>query len=317
LNEASVTYLRTTGAFSNNLPNLPTAYVTGISTLGTWGGLPWAENDFNWHDTLSWMHGSHNIRVGIDIDHQTDFDDFMDNDKRPYFVFANLLDFAQDLPYYQSGPAVDTTTGGTAYNYLMQRIFYMGPFIQDGWKVTRRLTLNLGFRYDYFGHLGSLKNNRVSIPKFAPGAGQTFADQIADGGMKDYGNGYQIPNRLGGAAPRIGFGWDVFGNGRTALRGGYGIFYDRYGNEAYRTETNPPRWVVPNVYSTSGPSNFSYMLGPDFLPPPGFTVQTNPKGGIVGALVAAQGVQPNISPPTTHQWMISLQHTIGHDLLLE
>ncbi len=263
------------------------------------------------------MHGSHNIRVGADVDHQTDFDKFADNDKRPYFVFANLLDFAQDKPYYQSGPTVDTTTGGTAYDYLMQRIFYLGPFIQDDWKVTPRLTLNLGFRYDYFGHLGSLKNNRVSIPKFAPGSGRTFAEQITNGGMKDYGNGYQVPNRVGGVAPRIGFGWDVLGDGRTALRGGYGIFYDRYGNEAYRTVTNPPRWVVPNVYSTAGPQNFSYVVGPNFLPPPGFTVQINPRGGIVGASVAAQGVQPNIPPPTTHQWMVSLQHTVGHDLLLE
>jgi len=131
LNEASMTYLRTTGNFINNAPNLPTSYPTGIAGLGIWGGLPWAENDFNWHDTLSWIRGSHNIRVGVDLDHQTDFDNFTDNDKRPGFYFANLLDFAQDEPYFQSGPTVDTTTGGTAYDYLMQRIFYFGPFIQD------------------------------------------------------------------------------------------------------------------------------------------------------------------------------------------
>jgi hypothetical protein len=262
------------------------------------------------------MRANHNIRMGLDVDHQTDFDDFTDNDKRPSFSFANLLDFAQDLPISQSGPAVYTPTGGTAYNYLMQRIFYMGPFIQDDWKVTRRVTLNLGLRYDYFGHIGSLKNNRVSIPKFAPGPGQTFADQIANGFMKDYGDGYQVPGRVDGFAPRIGFGWDIFGNGSTALRGGYGIFYDRYGNEAYRSETNPPLWAVPSINIFEN-APFSYMLGPNFLPPPGFTAQPNPRGGIEGTLVAAQGVQPTISAPRTQQWMASLQHTIGHNLLIE
>lgn len=316
LNEAGITYLRTTGAFISNVPNLPTDYVTGVSQLGQWGGLPWAENDFDFHDTISWMHGSHNLRIGYDLDHQTDFDLFAQDDARPSFTFANLLDFAQDLPIAQSGPAVYTPTLGTSYDYLMQRILYMGPFIQDDWKVTRRFTVNLGLRYDYFGHLGSLENNHVSIPKWIAGSGSTFVQQVANGSMKDWGNGWQIPNRLGGFAPRVGFGWDVFGNGSTAVRGGYGIFYDRYGNEAYRTVDNPPLWVTPSVSIFEAGAKFSYSLAP-FSPPPGFTSQANPAGGIVGTLVSAQGVQPNIGAPTTHQWMGSIQHTMGHDILIE
>jgi hypothetical protein len=317
LNEASITYLRTTGAFNTYLPNLPTDYPTGIASLGMWGGLPWAENDFNWHDTISWMHGSHNIRVGLDVDRQKDDDQYTYIDKRPSFSFANLLDFAQDKPYAQSGPTVYTPTEGTAYDYELERVFYMGPFIQDDWKVTRRVTLNLGLRYDYFGHLACLTNNHVPIPKWAPGEGSTFAEQITNGSMKTYGGGYQVPDRVMGFAPRIGFGWDVFGNGSTAIRAGYGIFYDRYGEQAYRAETNPPLWASPSVSIFERGAELSYMLGPNFLPPPGFSAQANPAGGIEGTLVAAQGVQPNISPPTTHQWMASVQHTVGHDLLIE
>jgi hypothetical protein len=135
--------------------------------------------------------------------------------------------------------------------------------------------------------------------------------------MKTYGGGYQVPEHVGGFAPRIGIGWDVFGDGKTALRAGYGIFYDRYGDQMYRSETNPPLWASPSVNIYEPGAKFSYMLGPNFQPPPGFTVQTNPAGGIAGTLVGAQGVQPNISAPTTHQWMASVQHTVGRDLLIE
>ena len=87
----------------------------GISTLGTWGGLPWAENDFDLHDTISWMHGSHNMRIRHTtwITRPTSTT-LPPDDARPFFHFANLLDFAQDLPSAQSGPAVYTPTRGTS-----------------------------------------------------------------------------------------------------------------------------------------------------------------------------------------------------------
>src|SRR5439155_7481444 len=140
--------------------------------------------DFSWHEVLSWIHGNHNLRVGLDVDRQKDFDDFTQLHNRATFVFGNLLDFAQDLPFFQAGPTVDTTTGTAANVVMRQRISYFAPFVQDDWKITPRLTLNLGLRYDYFGHLASIVNDRIPIGKFTLGEDSSFAEQVAKGCME-------------------------------------------------------------------------------------------------------------------------------------
>jgi hypothetical protein len=320
LNEGSMSGLKTFGDFGIKRPDLPQAYATGISGPGTWGPGSWGNPDFSWHEVLSWIHGNHNLRVGIDVDRQKDFDDFTQLHNRATFVFGNLLDFAQDLPFFQAGPTVDTTTGTAANVVMRQRITYFAPFIQDDWKITPRLTLNLGLRYDYFGHLASIVNDRIPIGKFTLGQGSSFAEQVANGSMELRGGdkGYQTSRIVDGWAPRIGFGWDIFGNGTTALRGGYGIYYNRLANEAYRVEVNPPRWVDPSIgIFDPTPPQFSYAFGPNFQPPPNFTVQINERGGIVGTRVSAQGLDPFLDPPITHNWMVSLQRTLGSNLFLE
>ncbi len=321
MNEASMSALKTYGLFGIRKPELPQAYVGGISGPGTWGPGAWGNPDFSWHEVLSWMHRSHNLRVGMDVDRQKDFDDFTELHNRATWVFGNLLDFAQDLPYFQSGPTIDTSTGQAATDVVMrQRIFYMAPFIQDDWKITPRLTLNLGLRFDYFGHLASILNDRIPIGKFTPGQGNTFSERVANGFMALRGGdkGYQTVGSVAGFAPRIGFGWDIFGNGTTALRGGYGIYYNRLPNEAYRADEAPPRWVDPaiSIFDLTPPV-FSYALGPIFQAPPSFHPVINPRGGIVGLRVSAQGLEPFLDPPLTDSWMVSLQRTLGHDFLIE
>ena len=119
-------------------------------------------------------------------------------------------------------------------------MLYTSFFLQDDYKVSPRFTLNAGLRYEYFGHLGTVKNDRIPVPEFVPGATGGIQQQLLDGKMQIFGDAAYInPNTVDNFAPRIGFGWDVTGNGKTALRGGYGIYYDKLGSLSWISRYNP------------------------------------------------------------------------------
>lgn len=327
LNEASFTAGNADGSNPGTLRNqeLPNAYPTGISGFSQWGPANWVHDNFNWHDVLTWTHGKHTIETGIDVDRHHDDDQFTSPQLRPSFGFANLIDFAQDLPFWQSGPTVKVADNSLANDlYEILRWLYWGTFVQDDWKVTPRFTLNLGVRFDYFGHWGNYHNSTTPFPFFSPGSGSNFADQITSGSMSLRGgqSAYVVNNRPHGLSPRVGFGWDVFGDGKTALRGGYGLYYNNVadGSWSFAVRATPPVWANPS-FSVFDNQPFSYALGDStgtiWPVPAGLSFQVNPAGGLVGIPVTAFGVNPTLSQPRTQNWMFSIQHDFGHNLVAE
>ncbi|HTB96987.1 MAG TPA: TonB-dependent receptor [Terracidiphilus sp.] len=258
----------------------------------------------------------------MDVDKLADLDNFENGDVRPYFYFLNLLDMAADHPFYQSGPVMNPKTEKVATNIYQQvHLSYVAPYVQDDWKVNSRLTLNLGLRFDDYGHLSSVKNSGTPIAFFTPGAGATFQDQVASGSMEvRASNGSATKNFQFRLAPRIGFAWDVFGNGSMAVHGGYGFFNNRIGEYSYvnQMRTNPPDDVDPSI-DIFNPgvtlANFSYGTsgsGPTgFAPPPGITFQIDSHGGIVGTRIGVGGLDPNLNTPIVHSWALGVQHKIG------
>jgi Carboxypeptidase regulatory-like domain len=328
LNEAGFTVVRAVGSNPGtaNDRDLPDITISGTSGFSQWGPAGWVHENFNWHDVLTWTHGSHTWSGGVDVDRHHDDDNFTAAVLRPTFGFANLLDFAQDQPFSQSGPVVEVANPSQQANlYQVLRWIYLGAFVQDDWKVTKRLTLNLGLRYDYFGHWGNYHNSTTPFPFFNPGAGSDFAEQVASGvmGVRGGQNAYVTNNTPMGISPRIGFGWDVFGNGKLALRGGYGLFYNNVadGSWSFPSRTNPPNWANPNFNLNNSTQAFSYALGNQdgtvWPVPPGISFQTNPAGGIVGIPVLTSGVQPQLDQPRTHVWMLAVQKDLGHDFVFE
>ncbi len=320
MNESSFAYIRTVGGRHPTIGHyeLPKANITGLSFVNNDGSSLWIHNDFTWHDVVSWTRGRHNVRFGIDIDRQRDDDDFSNQQLHPSFQFSNILDFAQDRPFSQTGPIVDATTGGPAQGLLQRiRLMYVAPFVQDDIKVTRNLTVNVGLRYDYFGHMSAVKNDRVGIPQFQLGPGNTLVEQVASGSMKTLGGnkGYSLPNTLDGWGPRVGFGWDVFGDGKLAVRGGWGMYYNKQANFIGLARLNPPNWAQTQVTIRDVNPVFTYKLGPNYDPPPSDVIKIDPNGGIVGKRVGVSGTAPNFQVPRTQSWMFSIQKSIASWLL--
>jgi Carboxypeptidase regulatory-like domain len=328
LNEAGVTLVRASGSNPGTSSNksLPNVNISGVAGFNQWGSAGWVHENFSWHDVLNWTHGRHTVSTGVDIDRHHDDDKFTSAVLRPTFGFANLLDFAQDGVYNQSGPGMDVNTSSLANDlYEILRWVYGGAYVQDDWKLTSRFTLNLGLRYDYFGHWGTYYNSRTPFPLFTPGAGSDFSAQVASGVMSVRGGraAYVTNNKPQGWGPRGGFGWDVLGNGKMAVRGGYGLYFNNVadGSWSFPSRANPPYWANPSFSLTSSSHPFTYSLGStDGLVwpiPPGITFQTNAAGGIVGLPVLTSGIQSSIDQPRTHIWMLAVQKEVGHNLIAE
>ena len=130
-------------------------------------------------------------------------------------------------------------------------------YVNDSFHLRPNLVLNLGVRYEYYGVQHNKNPNLDS--NFYFGSGATLPERIRNGSVQIAGSspvgGLWRPDK-NNFAPRIGFAWDVFGDGKTSIRGGYGLAYERnFGNVTFNVIQNPPNYAVLSLFNNVDVTN--------------------------------------------------------------
>jgi hypothetical protein len=187
-------------------------------------------------------------------------------------------------------------------------------YAQDSFHVLPRLTLNFGLRYEHYGVQHNNKPQLDSNFYFGPGSAleeQTRTGSVQIANQSSIGQ-FWAP-RWGTLAPRIGFAYDLFGNGTTSIRGGYGISYERnFGNVTYNASFNPPASaVLSSVCSPADPNCGTLVtnndLGPLSLPGPASYLPP----------AELRMPNPNIQVAQTQFWSLSVQRSVARNTVVE
>jgi len=295
-------------------------------------------NIWNWSDNLSWIKGNHNIKTGFYFEYTTrnaarsaafngtfNFDRNVNNPQDTNHPFANAL--IGSINAY-------TEANNKLNGHARYRNFEW--FAQDNWKVARRFSIDAGVRFYYIEPTYSegdplvyfdrslydatkqpalmtpfcltanpcSGNNRVArnpltgaiqpsvkINTFADGTGTPFQ------GMR------QVSERVFNTppiqvAPRLGFAYDVFGDGKTSIRGGIGVFYDRFNDDQVLQQREQP----PNIITRT--ANFTTIR--DLLATP---LSTSPPG--------VNAVDPTFDPTAVYNFSLGVQRDIGFNTVLD
>ncbi len=284
--------------FSGRAFQLPGFYDTNPAN----GGLPFGgpQNTVQVNQDLNYVHGRHNMQVGGQIVYiqmnnaygaYAQANEQLGNNQSTglqNLLTGNLFQFQAAVnpqgatpcaknPY--TGVLAQTTActinlPATAPSFARSDRYHdWAAYAQDQWKMTPRVTFNYGVRYEYFG---VQHNNNPSLDSnFYYGAGPGLPSEIRNGSV------LTVPNspikalwnpQYGTISPRIGFAYDVFGDGKTSVRGGYGISYERnFGNVTFNLIQNPPNYAVvvikPSSVTNSNAGPLAGASGSVPLPP--------------------------------------------------
>ena len=178
-------------------------------------------------------------------------------------------------------------------------------YAQDSWRTTPRMTVNYGVRYEYYGVQHN--NNQNLDSNFYYGPGSSLPAQIRSGQVLTTPNspiGGVWKPQYGTVSPRVGFAYDVFGAGKTSVRGGYGISYERnFGNVTFNIIQNPPNYatiVVNNTVVTN--SNFGPLGGSS--------------GNVPLPPTSLRHIDQNIRTAQTQFWSLAVEQQLAPGTIL-
>jgi hypothetical protein len=205
-----------------------------ISYIGDGGPYLVIEPTQQFSDTVSWIKGKHAFKFGTSIIHR-DVNWDQGNNAKGYFwiddgsfccgAFPAPTSHHGTFTGYEDSELLAGFVGAYSFGafsgYFQTRSWENGFFAQDDWRVNHRWTLNLGLRYDLLTWPTEANNHQSN---FNPATGELVEAGTAAASAAGY-NRALINTPKHDFGPRIGFAWDMFGDSKTVLRGGYGLFY--------------------------------------------------------------------------------------------
>ncbi|HJQ30722.1 MAG TPA: TonB-dependent receptor [Pyrinomonadaceae bacterium] len=308
-----------TNPLGNLFPGMPTLTVTGLFNLGS---SPLADqssriNSFTGQDTVSIVAGRHRLKIGGEY-RRSQVNFYFNAFSRGQLIFPTFTNFLL-------GQSV-SIIGSGAYDRAF-RVNDLSGFVQDDWKATDHLTLNLGVRYDFYG-LPKEKYGR--LVNFIPGQfrnGTLAAPAGPPNGFVQAGNAANplpgvplvedtlVPQDKNNIAPRVGAAYRLNEKGTLVARGGYGIYYDRISTRFANTQ------LFNFPYLALGVGVFRPLATPfAAVPQPGaFPVNATVPSPLapLGILISGVYVDEGLRTPYIQQYNANVQWEFAHNYLLE
>ena len=288
---------------------VPYLIVSGYASLGNpiTGPQNTYQNDFQGSYSVAMTRGRHNLKFGADLTREQ-INATLGIATNGFFVFAPFP-ASDSFASFLLGQSVQFFQGGGDFNRGLRKWVAAG-YAQDEFRLNSRLTLNFGLRYEVNTPYVDIRNR---MNAWAPGVQSTIYPNAPEGLLFPGDPG--VPAGIAAVdyrevMPRVGIAWDPFGDNKTVVRAGYGIFYDGFTN------------------GVGGPLQASISALPWTqayqLPGPGFDL-ANPYGGAAtpfgsGNFVAPATVltvQSGMRPPYSQNWNLSIERTLAKNYLLD
>jgi hypothetical protein len=341
LNELTVAHNRHFSRIQEGNGNTPNPLMTidglsygnfGVGIGANEGNLVHNFTQDRWQvqDNVSIAAGTHNIRFGGNYQYGILYRNW-DAGSPGNYEFANVFgsspascgclnpdgsvsnvpvgasNFQSDFPYYLE-TSIDPQTGAKANPYFHYAYNDMSLFINDEWKPRRRLTVNLGLRWERFGAPHEVNGRLANFPD---GTNLSTPASVAAAQLTPVGSLWHTNNH--DFAPRIGFAYDLFGDQKMAVRGSYGIYYDRLFDYVWsNVSSNPPFYAITDL-NAIGPGSDSV-----FYSIPASLGQTYVPGSIPSAAhrVGIKVVDPFLKDSSTQAYFLGVERQLHKDFLI-
>ena len=300
------------GAFDSGLPIMvvssgvsPASPESAAAQLGSTSSVPRHRVDINNQviDDFSVKLNRHELKFGVDF-HRTTVDQYFDKYFRGKLVFDDLSGFLAGTP--DTGSSFQYSGDSTRNTYENS----FGTYVQDSFRVTPRLTVNYGFRWDYFGVVGEANDLLSNVTSLDAANASFTLTQVGKAGL---GGLYQ-PTYLS-FAPRLSAAWDVNGKSRTVVRAGFGVFFDAFSQDMVLGHLPYPPFFDP------GPA-YNPLPGADPIYSAAATGTISPGVPVFGDETACNyecdsfAFDRNIKTPYMENYNLNLQQQLADRIVL-